>query len=277
MAEVTERQGTIDQENRDFWDEACGTVLARELGVTDRDAESLRRYDDAYFAIYPYLLRHVALVDMRGKRVLEIGLGHGNLAQKIAAAGAAYSGLDIARGPVGMVRHRFAVAGLPGQVLQGSILQCPFDDGSFDHVVSIGVLHHTGNFGAALREVHRVLKPGGRATIMVYNAYSYRRWLRFTGPTLRHWLWNYFGLGDRPTAGVAERRAYDHDSLGGEPPATEFLSRRELRTLCRSFQSVRAALEQTGGRRMLGLHGRLILCATLGRLWGLDIYATLTK
>ena len=277
MAEAVARQAAINQENRDFWDEACGTVLARELGITDDEPESLRRYDDAYFAIYPYLLRRVALADMRGKRVLEIGLGHGSLAQRIAEAGAEYTGLDIARGPVGMVRHRFAVAGLPGRIFQGSILRCPLADGSFDHVVSIGVLHHTGDVAAALREVHRVLKPGGRATIMVYNAYSYRRWLRFAGPTLRHWWWDYLGVGERPTASVAERRAYDHDSAGGEPPATEFLSRRELRKLCRDFRSVRAALEQTGGRRMLGLRGRLILCATLGRVWGLDIYAALTK
>ena len=276
-AEPAARQRAIDRDNRAFWDEACGTGLARELSLRDNDPESLRRYDAAYFAIYPYLARHIPFADLNGQRVLEVGLGHGNVAQRLAEAGAVYTGIDIAAGPVAMVRHRFGQAAAPGRALQASILAAPFAEGSFDAVISIGVLHHTGDAAAALAEVHRLLKPGGRAVVMVYNAYSYRRWLRFPGPTVRYWLWDFLGMGARPEAGAAERLAYDHDSQGDDAPATAFLSRRELRRIGARFRTVRASLEQSGGLRTLGLRGRLILCATLGRAWGLDIYVTLIK
>ena len=48
-------QGAIDAGNARFWDELCGSALARSLGIEDASAESLRRFDDAYLALYPYL------------------------------------------------------------------------------------------------------------------------------------------------------------------------------------------------------------------------------
>jgi hypothetical protein len=41
---------------RGFWDELCGTNLARTLGISDASEESLARFDEAYFALYSYLL-----------------------------------------------------------------------------------------------------------------------------------------------------------------------------------------------------------------------------
>ena len=48
-------QEAIDAENARFWDELCGSSLARNVGVNDASAESLRRFDAAYLAHYPYL------------------------------------------------------------------------------------------------------------------------------------------------------------------------------------------------------------------------------
>src|SRR5207245_4997879 len=51
-----------------------------------------------------------------------------------------------------------------------------FNDNSFDLVYSHGVLHHTPDTARAVREIHRVLRPGGRAVVMLYhrNSYNYR-------------------------------------------------------------------------------------------------------
>ena len=46
----------LDDRNAAFWDELCGTNLARTLGISDASPESLARFDEAYHALYPYLL-----------------------------------------------------------------------------------------------------------------------------------------------------------------------------------------------------------------------------
>src|SRR5215218_741038 len=102
----TDAQHRLDEANARFWNELCGTGLAKHLGITDHAEASLRRFDDAYFGMYPYLLPTVRPQEMAGKAVLEIGLGYGSLSQKLAEAGADYTGMDIAAGPVRMVTDR---------------------------------------------------------------------------------------------------------------------------------------------------------------------------
>ena len=99
---------SVDERNKQFWNELCGTQLAKQLGVHDSSPESLKRFDDWYFDFYPYLYKHIPFADMRGKKVLDVGLGYGTVAQKLAESGADYQGLDIAEGPVAMANHRLA-------------------------------------------------------------------------------------------------------------------------------------------------------------------------
>src|SRR4051812_1238283 len=95
-------QVDIDSANASFWDELCGTSLAKALGVTDSSARSLQKFDDWYMDFYPYLEVHIPFDNFAEKDVLEVGLGYGTVSQKIAASGARYTGLDIAAGPVAM-------------------------------------------------------------------------------------------------------------------------------------------------------------------------------
>ncbi len=53
MSVTTETRG-IDKANAEFWNELCGTTMARSLGITDHSLESLKRFDEAYLAFYPY-------------------------------------------------------------------------------------------------------------------------------------------------------------------------------------------------------------------------------
>ena len=259
----------IDQANAAFWDELCGTELARQIGVTDRSLESLRRFDRAYMELYPYLPDRVPVSTMRGKRVLEVGLGYGTVGQKIAEAGADYIGLDIAQGPVDMMNQRLATNRLPGKAIRGSMLDCPLPDASVDCVVSIGCFHHTGDVARCIEQTWRVLKPGGTAYLMVYNRFSYWQWIRWPLRTLRG------GMGGNE----AQRKAYDWDSSGVAAPETVFLSRDELKGLLARFSKVQMALENCHRFRVFGrvVVPRRLLLATLGRVAGLDVYISAAK
>ena len=245
-------QSAIDAENAAFWDELCGSSLARSLAIQDASAESLRRFDAAYLAHYPYLEQYLETESVAGRRVLEIGLGYGTVSGRLAGAGAELHGVDIAGGPVEMVRHRLRLAGRPAdeRVVQGSALDLPFTDASFDRVYSIGCLHHTGDLPRSIAEVHRVLRPGGRAVVMLYNRHSFR-------------------LLSRRLRGEARRAAYDTNAAGDAAPHTEYVARKEARALFAAFSAVRIDARNFDGlpyiprRRLLG---------NVDRLLGLDLY-----
>lgn len=270
-------QEAIDQRNALFWDELCGTSLANMVGATGRDAASLDRYDRAFFEMYPYLDRIIQFDDTSKKKVLEIGLGYGSMSQLLARGGT-YTGLDIARGPVDMVNHRIGLCGYQGSVArQGSALKMPFEDNSFDAVVSIGCLHATGNLRKAIQEVHRVLRPQGRATIMVYNAASYFRWIKNTKATARYVLSQARGSDEPLKISDAESAVFDKNAAGIAAPEATLTTKTTLRRLMKDFSSVH--IERTNvARHSYAQHiPRNTLNAIVGPLFGLDLYATAIK
>ena len=118
----------LDDRNAAFWDELCGTNLARELGVVDASPESLARFDEAYLDLYPYLTGYLPGDDVAGRATLEIGLGYGTVAERLARLAAPTTTAWTSRpGPVAMARARLArVPGArPEQVVQGSVLALP--------------------------------------------------------------------------------------------------------------------------------------------------------
>ena len=121
---------------------------------------------------------------LKGKLVLDAGCGMGRFAEVIHRYGGEYVGLD----------YSFAVdaananAGHLERVhfVQADLFQSPFADEAFDLVMSLGVLHHTPDPRRAFASLPRVLKPGGRLTITVYDAgnkvyvANSRFWRRFS-------------------------------------------------------------------------------------------------
>lgn len=269
-------QTDTDARNARFWDELCGSGLAQSIGVTDASPESLRRFDDAYMGIYPYLRDYVPN-DFAGAPTLEIGLGYGTLSQLIAERGAALRALDLAEGPVAMVRSRLETAGVgdPAAVVQGSALDLPWDDGEFEYVFAIGCLHHTGDLPRAIREVRRVLRPGGTAVVMVYNRRSFQRLVHvpFKAALQRR------RVGRRPGYDAFERAAYDANGAGQAAPHTDFVTRSELRRLFGSFANVDIRARNWSNlvlalpRRPVTLKREWFL-GNLDRVWGTDLYVT---
>ncbi|MFD0919958.1 class I SAM-dependent methyltransferase [Saccharopolyspora rosea] len=115
------------------------------------------------------------LGDVRGRRVLEVGCGAAACARWLAARGAHAVGLDIS---AGMLRHAAAGGrrtGIPIPLVQASADGLPFADGSFDLACSaFGGVPFVADSGAVMREVARVLRPGGRWVFAVTHP---MRWI----------------------------------------------------------------------------------------------------
>ena len=269
-------QADIDAANAAFWNNLCGSHLAQMIGVTDDGPESLARYDAWYFDLYPYLLEHVPAANFPGKRVLEIGLGYGTLSQRIAEAGADYLGMDVASGPVAMVKHRMVQMGLNGDAIQRSFLDNGLPDSSFDAVVAIGCFHHTGDVQRCFDETWRLLKPGGTAHLMVYNRYSHRRWMQERRSFLREIAAEAVGLLKTARADSRERAANDRTLAGEAAPETVFLSVGEVKRRMRRFSSVKVTKENMDDSDDPKWDRKTVL-PTWGRRMGLDLYISARK
>ena len=273
-------QTDVDSRNAQFWDELCGSGLARSLGITENTPESLQKFDHAYMGMYPYLQPYVTDEDLAGRKVMEIGLGYGTLGQLIASRGCLYHGLDIAPGPVAMMRYRLEFLGqdLGDRIRQGSALEIPWPDGSFDCVYSIGCLHHTGNLPRAVAEVHRVLVPGGKAIVMLYHRHSLRQVIQIPVRYVRDRL---SGRRRFASFGEAARAYYDTNAQGEAAPHTDVVSRAQVRqSLFRQFSRVR--IDSQNFDTYVLLRGRIVIprerfLNNLARVLGTDLYIVATK
>jgi SAM-dependent methyltransferase len=160
---------------QDFWNQhPCGDVLVGGLERHRGDYETFfADYDDFRYRKEAHILECLDEIDFEGRNVLEIGLGQGADSEQMIRRGALWSGLDLTPESVARVRMRLALRQLPhSSIRQGSVLQIPHDDHSFDTVLSHGVLHHVPDIVSAQREIRRVLKPDGELIVMLYARYS---------------------------------------------------------------------------------------------------------
>jgi ubiquinone/menaquinone biosynthesis C-methylase UbiE len=193
-----------------FWNtEACGTQF-----VTDfKDARDFfAQYRRFRYATEWHIPEFVPFAEMAGRRVLEIGCGNGADGVMFAEAGAAYTGVDLTEAAVEATRQHFAVASVAGQFQTANAEQLPFPDASFDVVYSYGVLHHTPEPARAVREVHRVLKTGGRAYVMLYHRHSFNYYARILGLMRARVLLRILG---RAGHWAADRQAAHDKQLAG--------------------------------------------------------------
>src|SRR3954471_16184314 len=163
---------------RAFWQaNPCGTKFSDAEPGTKRFYELVEehRYTKEW-----HIPAAADFAGTRGLKVLEIGCGLGTDGAQFARAGAEYTGIDLTEAAIDLARKRFAVSGLKGDFRVSDAEKLDFADESFDLVYSHGVLHHTPDIDAAVSEIHRVLKPGGRAIVMLYHrgSYNYRIGIR---------------------------------------------------------------------------------------------------
>jgi ubiquinone/menaquinone biosynthesis C-methylase UbiE/uncharacterized protein YbaR (Trm112 family) len=127
--------------------------------------------------------RHLAVVempvaDLKGKRILEIGSGAGAFSALFKSLGAEVFSVDITLDRVISTAKKLDLVDDDHKccALQTDAECLPFPDDHFDIVFSNGVLHHTPKTEQSVQEVYRVLKPGGKAVIMLYARHSFLYW-----------------------------------------------------------------------------------------------------
>ena len=107
--------------------------------------------------------------ELHDKDVLEIGVGQGSHAQLIAPFTKSFTGIDLTDAAVAMTTKRLELFGIGANIRKMDAEKMEFADASFDYVWSWGVIHHSADTRRILREIHRVLRPRGRCTVMVYH------------------------------------------------------------------------------------------------------------
>ncbi len=201
------------------------------------------------------------------REILDAGCGTGGLIRRLAPRHPdwKWTGIDAELAACGLARQRTS-----SEIQHGTLAQLPFADGSFDAVVLADVLYHLADDDAALREVHRVLRPGG---VIVATAPAYR------------WLWSYHDVA------VAGRRRYGRRELLGKLQAAGFIAiratywnalalplvalRRKLLPAPKSGSDVRAysAPAELVGRTFMGIE-RAWLAAFKRLPFGVSIFAS---
>jgi ubiquinone/menaquinone biosynthesis C-methylase UbiE len=115
---------------------------------------------------YAKVARAVAEQLPNGARVLELAPGPGYLAIELAKLGRLrVSGLDISRSFVRMAAENARAAGVEIDLQWGDAAHMPFASGAFDFVICRAAFKNFSDPLGALQEIHRVLAPGGRASI----------------------------------------------------------------------------------------------------------------
>jgi ubiquinone/menaquinone biosynthesis C-methylase UbiE len=128
---------------------------AYELPLSLHPEDEVNRYS---IHLYHYL---VSILEVTGKEILEVGSGRGggaNYINKYLKPGK-ITGLDIAHNAVRLANEKYATVGLT--FVQGNAEKLPFADESFDVVINVESCHAYGSVPAFLKEVKRVLRPGG--------------------------------------------------------------------------------------------------------------------
>ena len=227
---VTAMMMTQKADVHEYWNRAsCGEELL--LAHRDRDGYETQRAER--YRLEPYIPDFAGFDHCRGLKTLEIGVGLGADHQSFAEGGADLWGIDLTERAIEHTTRRLALCGLQSRLKVGDAEHLDFADDTFDIVYSWGVLHHSPNTPQAFREVHRVLKPGGAARIMIYSKWS----------VVGMMLWTRYALlRGRPFCTMAEICGSHLES-----PGTKVYTVDEARRLCSGFRDVRIHTVLTHG------------------------------
>ncbi len=142
-------------------------------GKIEFDEDAARRVEAAYSTsdIAAQRASVISTLALRpGEHVLDVGVGPGFLAAEMAevvGAGGRVCGIDVSDDMLAVAAKRGGGQDAVAiELAQGGAEAIPYDDGSFDVVVTTQVLEYVADVPRALAEIHRVLKPGGRTLIL---------------------------------------------------------------------------------------------------------------
>lgn len=203
---------------RRFWNSQPCNARHSEASIDEDALAYSRAVTERKYFVESHILGFAEHEKWAGKEVLDLGCGIGTDAIEFARAGANVVAVDISDRSIGIARRRAEAEGVWKNVMfvnddaeRGNLL-APY---KFDLVYSFGVIHHTPNPEAILKNVRRLLKPGGEFRMMVYNRYSWKSlWIIATCGRGRFWKWK--GLIPKHSeaqAGCPITRTYTRSSL----------------------------------------------------------------
>lgn len=163
MLDEEARRGAQKQWNA----RACGELPGDKQSVAYFDAVARDRYQQQ-----PWMHEYFRYERFAGKHVLEIGIGQGTDMMQFAQAGAICHGVDITENHLKLTALNATLRGVEVDLHEADATRLPFADNSIDCVYSFGVLHHIPEIDQVVREIHRVLKPGGQVMIALYYKWS---------------------------------------------------------------------------------------------------------
>lgn len=193
-----------------YWNEHVTDwpIATAEPGSPEFFAET-----EAYrFEKLDYLDRLIDYGGQAGRDVLDVGCGLGNDTARFARGGARVTGIDIAPRAIELSKRNFEQRGLEGRFLVMDGEAMTFPEANFDFVYCHTILHFTTDPAAMIREIHRVLRPGGTALLMSVNRHSWMRLMhRLAKVEIDHLqapVFNWFSPGElmAMAAPFAERR-----------------------------------------------------------------------
>jgi ubiquinone/menaquinone biosynthesis C-methylase UbiE len=221
-----------DEVQRQWNEDACGShyVTGPEPGTLEWYLEAERYRYDTYA---PWMAELMEFTRHRGHKLLEVGAGMGTDLAQFAKNGAVCTDLDLSAGHLEHARRNFELRGLEVRLVHGDGEELPFASEEFDVVYSNGVIHHTPNTARVIAEIHRVLKPGGKAIIMVYaeNSWNYWRQIVYERGVKR---------GDFATQSAGEIMSRSVEiSSSGQKPLVKVYTAARLREMFSAFREVR--------------------------------------
>jgi ubiquinone/menaquinone biosynthesis C-methylase UbiE len=156
---------------KQFWnDNPAGSNF-----VTYRKTPSFYEdYDSFRYKTEGHILEELDKLDLKNKKTLEIGLGQGADSMQMVNRGAVYYGIDLTGESVRRVKERFNLFNKDYKEIRVANAETiPYTDKFFDVVYTHGVIHHSPSIDKIVGEIHRVLKPNGKAVIMLYHKNSF--------------------------------------------------------------------------------------------------------
>jgi ubiquinone/menaquinone biosynthesis C-methylase UbiE len=135
-------------------------------------------------------------LDKKYHKVLDAGCGIGFWLQQFGERDfTGVTGIDLSRNSLNLAKQRNKFEKLNNNLIESDLETLPFKDKIFDHVNCQGVIHHTLNPQTAVKEIYRVLRPGGTASLSLYYKNFFLRNFEVLKPFIR--IFGRLGLGLR--------------------------------------------------------------------------------
>lgn len=212
------------EEVKDYWEENIP-----QYWYSNKEENTKEYYDEIqkqrYSKFYPYLIKLAEFNEHPNEKVLEVGCGQGTDLLQFVKGGAKVWGVDLTEPAIKKTREMFKVYNYKVRLkhLDAEDLNI-FGDNFFDVVYSFGVIHHTPNPQKMIDEIHRVLKPNGKAIIMIYGK-GLGWWCRlflfiFTGKFLKYSFQEFINI---------------HSEYKGNCPLVRIYSVRQAQKLFKDF------------------------------------------